>query len=120
MDAELEAHFKPIFNAYKTKKSVTVKEPNDFDLKASYEILSKFERLNQQVDDLAACENESGDAELDNTISVYEQLVQYYENVSCSFHDFQRVYGSVKKDAIDRSRKGSYESVMNRVKERVA
>ena len=82
----------------------------------SYEILSKFERLNQQIDDLAACEGDAGDLDIDNTISVYEQLVQYYENISCSFRDFQRAYDSVKREAIDRSRKGNYESVMNRVK----
>ena len=97
METELDSYFKPLYNAYKTKRSVSMKEPNDFDLKMSYEILSKFERLNQQADDLVACEGGSSDVDIDNTISVYEQLVQYYENISCSFRDFQRVYDSLKR-----------------------
>lgn len=87
-------------------------------MKISYEVLGKFERLNQQVDDLIACEDNTDSSEYENTITVFEQLIIYYENISCSLRDFQGHYNGAKKTAIESSRKGTYESIMNRVKER--
>lgn len=59
MDKEMEQYFRPLYNAYKTKKKVSVKDPNQFDLKVSYDVLNKLEILNQRVDDMLACESSS-------------------------------------------------------------
>lgn len=50
---------------------------------------------------------------------MFDQLILYYQNVSSSFNDFSFRYNSKKKAAIEKARKGSYESVMGKVVEKV-
>lgn len=114
MNKEMEEYFKPLYNAYKTKKKISVKDPNEFDLKVSYDVLNKLEILNQRVDDMIACESQT-EEDVENTITVFEQLIQYYQNVSCSFKDFSHRYNNLKRTAIERERIGSYEAVMSKV-----
>jgi len=56
MNKEMEDYFKPLYNSYKLKKKISIKEPNEFDLKMSYDVLNKLEILNQSLDDMIASE----------------------------------------------------------------
>lgn len=54
MNKEMEDYFKPLYNSFKLKKKISIKEPNEFDLKMSYDVLNKLEILNQSLDDMIA------------------------------------------------------------------
>lgn len=64
--------------------------------------------MDQRVDEMIACENPPSEEEVESTITVFEQLIQYYQNVSCSFNRFSYRYNELKKKAIERERRGSY------------
>jgi hypothetical protein len=55
MNQQIEEFFKPLYNSYKMKKPITLKDPDEFNLKISYDILNRMNILNQRVDDLRAC-----------------------------------------------------------------
>ena len=46
-----------MYNAYRSKSKVNLKEPNDFDMKISLDLLNKLEIINQRVDDMLACDS---------------------------------------------------------------
>lgn len=50
---------------------------------------------------------------------MFEQLVQYYQNVSCSFKEFSQKYNDIKRNAIEKDRRGSYDMVMSKVRAKV-
>lgn len=114
---EIEDYFKPLYNAFKQKKRILVKEPNEFDIKVSYDLLYKLEVLNTNLDDLIACEDDSTD--VSDTLGLFDEIVMYYQNVTSSFKDFSSRYNNLKKQAIERSRKGSYDAIMSTVVEKV-
>ena len=114
MEKEMEDYFKPLYNAFKHKSKTHVKVPNEFDIKVSYDILNKLEVINQRVDDMIACDERDSE-EIDNTISVFEELIEYYQNVSCSFREFTNKYNALIKRAINQQNRGTYQSVMSKV-----
>lgn len=40
------------------KKPITLKDPDEFTIKISYDILNKMNLLHQRIDDLYACETD--------------------------------------------------------------
>ena len=44
--------------------------------------------------------------------------MQYYENVACRFKEFMTKYNKMKRVAIEKERRGSYEAIMGRIKEK--
>lgn len=47
-----------------------------------------------------------------------EQLIEYYQNVAAKLREFTIRYNAIKKKAIEKSKKGSYDDIMRRIIEK--
>lgn len=56
MERQINEFFKPLYNAYQSKKPYTFLDPDQFCLDISKEILRKLTFLNSKIDDIIACQ----------------------------------------------------------------
>lgn len=56
MDRQINEFFKPLYNAYQSKKPYTFLDPDQFCIDISQEILKKLNILNNKIDDILACQ----------------------------------------------------------------
>lgn len=48
-----------------------------------------------------------------------DQLVEYYQNVAAELKEVSAKYNKLKRQAIDKKHRGSYDEVMRRITEKV-
>ncbi len=68
--------------------------------------------LNSKMDDILACKglDQTGSREeLCDTLNVFEQLVEYFQNVAAKLREFSERYAHLRRRAIERTRRGNYD-----------
>lgn len=71
--------------------------------------------LHSKIDDVIACQQSDDTLDVHDTVSVLEQLIEYYQNVAAKLRNYALHYASIKKMAIEKTRRGSYEETMRRI-----
>jgi hypothetical protein len=114
----------PLYNAHSTGAHQTFDSPDEFSATIAKQVLQKMIELNNKVDEIISCHQQSDSDELSeqdaNTLMVMEELLAYYENVSAKVLEFSQKYKTIKRVQIEKSRRtASYEEVIKRIQDRV-